>query len=573
MSRARSLRASVAAALPFLLCTVLVSTSNASSTITILNVDGPGEGFNDPTAASPVGGNPGTTIGQQRLNCFQQAANVWGSLLTSSVPILIQASFDPLSCTATSAILGSAGPRFVEYNDPGFEFQDHWYHEALANKQAGTDLTPPFGTDNGSDIRAQFNSSLGQTGCLTGSGWYYGFDHNEGSRIDLLAVLLHEFAHGLGFSTVTSGTTGEFLSGPPAIPAVWDRFLYDETAALHWDQMTPAQRVASAINTGDLSWDGPEVNAAVPFTMGHEPELVVPFGSGVVAGTAASFGAALTTTGVSGLAVVVVDPVVPRNDGCETPFTNAAALVGRIAVIDRGLCAFTAKVKNAQNAGAIGCVLVNNTTGTFSPSGSEPTVTIPVIAISQADGTALKSSIAGGATTVRLRLSPTRLAGVTPSGHLRMHAPKPFVQGSSVSHWDPEAVPNLLMEPALNADLTSSVDLTEHLFRDIGWLPRQAAVPGGGAGGRVALTSRPNPARGGANLHFELAASEVLELTLHDLGGRRVRSLGRGLFAAGPHDVRWDGRDASGRPVGPGVYLARLKGSRTEQTGHLVLVQ
>ena len=37
------------------------------ATITINDVDGPGEGFNDPTAATPVGGNSGTTIGQQRL--------------------------------------------------------------------------------------------------------------------------------------------------------------------------------------------------------------------------------------------------------------------------------------------------------------------------------------------------------------------------------------------------------------------------------------------------------------------------------------------------------------------------
>ncbi|MFH1754901.1 MAG: hypothetical protein ABIA59_04285 [Candidatus Latescibacterota bacterium] len=40
---------------------------NATS-IVINNNDGPGEGFNDPTAVSPVGGNPGTTLGAQRLS-------------------------------------------------------------------------------------------------------------------------------------------------------------------------------------------------------------------------------------------------------------------------------------------------------------------------------------------------------------------------------------------------------------------------------------------------------------------------------------------------------------------------
>src|SRR5436190_23251827 len=122
------------------------STASGQATIVVQNTDAAGVGFNDATPAAPVGGNAGTTVGQQRLLCFQQAASIWGATLTSSVPIQIQAAFNPLSCTATSAVLGSAGPRFVELNDPTFEFQNYWYHEALANKQAGVDLTPPFGT-------------------------------------------------------------------------------------------------------------------------------------------------------------------------------------------------------------------------------------------------------------------------------------------------------------------------------------------------------------------------------------------------------------------------------------------
>jgi len=43
----------------------LASSAFASATIVIINLDGPGEGFNDATPAAPVGGNPGTTIGAQ----------------------------------------------------------------------------------------------------------------------------------------------------------------------------------------------------------------------------------------------------------------------------------------------------------------------------------------------------------------------------------------------------------------------------------------------------------------------------------------------------------------------------
>jgi hypothetical protein len=459
------------------LLSALASRSFASATITIINLDGPGEGFNDPTPAVPVGGNPGLTIGQQRLLCFQQAANIWGSTLTSSVPILIQAAFNPLSCTATSAVLGSAGPRFVEFGAPGLEFNNVWYHEALACKEAGVDLTPvgdpglPPG-DTGADINAQFNSNLGNTGCLTGSGWYYGFDHNEGALIDLLAVLEHEFGHGLGFSTVTSGSTGNYLNGPPALPALWDKYLFDETTGLHWDQNTAPQRVASAVNTGNLTWDGPSVTTTAGTFLAHAPELVVPYAPGTVQVNTSAFGPSLTLAGVTGQAVVVSDPVAPATDGCETPFANAAALAGNIAVIDRGVCTFVVKVKNAQNAGAIGVIIVNNAAGALAPGGSDPTITIPSVGITLADGNTLKAAIAGGPTSVTLRLNPTLLAGAHPSGRVRMFAPNPFQGGSSVSHYDVSATPNLLMEPAINADLSGSLDLTVDLFRDIGWFGR-----------------------------------------------------------------------------------------------------
>ena len=89
------------------------ATARATAMITVVNLDGPDEGFNDPTMAAPVGGNPGTTIGQQRLIAFQHAANIWVSLITSPVEIRVEAKFDPLSCSTNSAVLGSAGPNTV----------------------------------------------------------------------------------------------------------------------------------------------------------------------------------------------------------------------------------------------------------------------------------------------------------------------------------------------------------------------------------------------------------------------------------------------------------------------------
>jgi hypothetical protein len=83
--------------------------AQASVTFVVNNLDGPGQGFNDPTPAAPVGGNSGTTLGQQRLNAFMEATSIWGQLIDSYVPVVIDANFGALSCTASSITL--AGPR------------------------------------------------------------------------------------------------------------------------------------------------------------------------------------------------------------------------------------------------------------------------------------------------------------------------------------------------------------------------------------------------------------------------------------------------------------------------------
>ena len=83
-----------------LLLTLVVGALAASSAmgqanIVIENFDAPNIGFNDTTAAAPIGGNPGTTVGQQRLNAFQHAATIWGATLPSGPTITIRASWDP----------------------------------------------------------------------------------------------------------------------------------------------------------------------------------------------------------------------------------------------------------------------------------------------------------------------------------------------------------------------------------------------------------------------------------------------------------------------------------------------
>ena len=456
--------------------------SQAAANFTIINVNLPDVGFNDPTPVAPVGGNPGTTLGEQRINAFLHAVNIWGATLDSTVEIRMEASFVPLTCTATSAVLGSAGALTVHGNFANAPIADTWYSSALASKLAGVDVAP---TTN--DLRARFNVNLGQAGCLPGAPFYLGLDNNHGTQIDLVAVLLHEMGHGLGFQTFTgSGGTGQTLAGL-GVPSVWDHFMYDETQGLRWVEMTDAQRATSTLNSRKLVWVGANVTTAAPGVLSlGVPALTV---AGPAAGTAAgqyvvgsaAFGPPLTAAGVSGDIMPTSQATSPLGDGCN-PYTGIDALAANnnILIINRGTCGFTVKVKNAQNAGARGVIIADNAAGTPPPDlgGADPTITIPAIRVSLEDGIKIRAQLTKRSRTrsgviATLNLNTSQLAGTSPSGFVQLFAPNPYQAGSSLSHYDTSASRNLLMEPAINGDLTHEVappvDLTFPLFQDIGW--------------------------------------------------------------------------------------------------------
>jgi hypothetical protein len=233
---------------------VLESPVAHAATFTVINNDGPGEGFNDATAVAPVGGNTGTTLGAQRLIAFQRAADIWGALLSSAVTIRVNATFDPMTCNASSAILGSAGPTTAFRDFSGVPLGSTWYPGALANALHGSDL------DGGAAvISAQFNSALGTT-CSFPRGWYYGLDGNAGGNIDFVTVLLHELGHGLGFLTFVDLTTGAKALGSN------DTFMLNlenhGASPADYPSMSNAQRVAASINSGNLHWVGPHVRAS-----------------------------------------------------------------------------------------------------------------------------------------------------------------------------------------------------------------------------------------------------------------------------------------------------------------------
>jgi hypothetical protein len=456
----------------FALTSVILSAGMVSAgpaQFEIVNINAPDVGFNDPTPVAPVGGNTGTTLGQQRLNAFSYAASLWAARLDSTVPIRIRARFIPLG----TGVLGSAGPIVVFADFPNAVLPNTWYPGALANKMAGFDLDP-----ENDDIIANFSTNFN---------FYLGLDNNHGPLNDLVTVLLHEFAHGLGFLQLASLSSGALFDG---LPDVYNIHLLDNSTGEAWRDMTDGERVASATRFGRVVWTGENVTSNVPTVLSlgsPRVEVVQPSNiAGQLQFGLAAFGPTIASSpAVNENVVAAVDAVEPpppggaagtTTDGCS-PFSNAAAVAGKIVLIERGFCGFAVKARNATDAGADAVVIYNNAANaTAAPPGmaddgiNGPFVTIPAISIRRSDGLTI---LGAAGVSMDITVDVAIRAGADALNRARMYAPSPVSGGSSISHYDTVASRNLLMEPAISADLTHNLespnDLTRELLRDIGW--------------------------------------------------------------------------------------------------------
>ena len=88
------------------------------------------------------------------------------------------------------------------------------------------------------------------------------------------------------------------------------------------------------------------------------------------------------------------------NVGGVSPFTPGQ-FAGMAVLIRRGTCTFYEKSYNAQQAGAAAVVLYNNVAGRLSPTvAGTPAITIPVVAVSDAEGVAINNAINAGPQTL-----------------------------------------------------------------------------------------------------------------------------------------------------------------------------
>ena len=83
----------------------------------------------------------------------------------------------------------------------------------------------------------------------------------------------------------------------------------------------------------------------------------------------------------------------------------------------------------------------------------------------------------------------------------------------------------------------------------------------------------PNPTRGETKLWIDLATPQKLQVSIHDIRGRRIRELDSLKLPAGQNPLVWDGLDSQGRPASSGIYILRVKGEERQAARKIVLLK
>ncbi len=142
---------------------------------------------------------------------FEYAVSIWENLLTSTVPVKIEATWESFDNNA----LALGRPGTFNMNFDGSQITDTYYPVALAEKLASKNINSAE-----ADIICSFNSNYS---------WYFGADGNTpSSKYDFVSAVLHEIVHGLGFSGFFDvNSQSGYLSNNSNLPSIYDYYLFN----------------------------------------------------------------------------------------------------------------------------------------------------------------------------------------------------------------------------------------------------------------------------------------------------------------------------------------------------------
>jgi hypothetical protein len=179
----------------------------------------------------------------QAQAAFQTAIDIWETILSSPVPIRIDAQWTSLGAN----VLGSAIYAGAYANFKGAQKLNVFYPVAIAEKITGEELN-----DGDADIFASFNSAFD---------WH--FDPNTtppAGKYDLTTVVLHEIGHGLGFAGTfeATSTQGEVGLQGTGIPIIYDVPIENGTNSNLIESFdSPSSALRTQLTSANLFFDSP----------------------------------------------------------------------------------------------------------------------------------------------------------------------------------------------------------------------------------------------------------------------------------------------------------------------------
>lgn len=143
---------------------------------------------------------------------------------------------------------------------------------------------------------------------------------------------------------------------------------------------------------GDATVESPgSAEKVITAGASSNPHFVgIPASFSPTGGDGATVGAALGDFNNFDPALTADYTVTEPANGCAAISTD---LAGQIALIDRGACSFTTKIRNAEDSGAVGVLVVNNVAGdptAMAHDGTDPFPEIPAAMVGNAEGEAVK---------------------------------------------------------------------------------------------------------------------------------------------------------------------------------------
>jgi hypothetical protein len=213
------------------------------------------------------------SVPAEAQSAIQSAADIWGDILVSTVPIKVLVNWVPMG----GAALGITFPN-GRRDFPDAPLPDTWYATSLANSITGEELNP-----GENDFEIWLNNM---------TDWYYGTDGLPGNaQHDLVSVALHEFGHGLGFVGLSKkeGSVGSFgllemsdfaplfttFPWPEldTLPGIFDRYLSHSQDGPLTQMSNPSDELGTAQTSAQIYFNGPFAMAA---NNGNAPRIYAP---------------------------------------------------------------------------------------------------------------------------------------------------------------------------------------------------------------------------------------------------------------------------------------------------------